>query len=83
MVNPSAAAIDIGSKMHVVAVNSNSTGMPARAFCTFTHDLHDLVDWIRSCAVTSLAKLSTGANWIPTFEIREQYGYNVILVNVQ
>nr|WP_244456435.1 hypothetical protein [Agrobacterium pusense] len=42
--NPSAAAIDIGSTMHMAAVNPDSDDMPIRAFGTFTHDLHDLAD---------------------------------------
>ena len=37
--NSGAAAIDIGSTMHMVAVNPDSDDMPIRAFGTFTHDL--------------------------------------------
>lgn len=37
-----AAAIDIGSKMHIPAVNLACTDMPVRMFGTFTQDLHDL-----------------------------------------
>ena len=47
--NPNAAAIDIGSKMHMAAVNPDLTGTPIRAFGTFTHDLHDLAQWFKSC----------------------------------
>ena len=83
MVNPGAAAIDIGSKMHMAAVNPDSTDMPVRAFGTFTHDLHDLADWFRSCGVTSVAMESTGVYWIPAFEILEQHGFDVILVNAR
>ena len=39
-VNIGAAAIDIGSKMHVAAVNPTCTDVPVRAFGTFTQDLH-------------------------------------------
>ena len=81
MVNPSAAAIDIGSTMHMAAVNPDSTDLPVRAFGTFTRDLHDLADWFRSCGVTSVAMESTGVYWIPVFEILEQHGLKVILVN--
>ncbi|WP_371398854.1 hypothetical protein [Marinovum algicola] len=47
MVNPNAAAIDIGSTMHMAAVNPDTDIMPVRAFGTFTQDLHDLADWSR------------------------------------
>lgn len=80
MVNPGAAAIDIGSKMHMAAVNPDSTDMPVRAFGTFTHDL---AVWFRSCGVTSVAMESTGVYWIPAFEILEQHGFHVILVNAR
>lgn len=81
--NPSAAAIDIGSTIHMAAVNPDSDDMPIRAFGTFTHDLHDLAAWFRSCGVTSVAMESTGVYWIPAFEILEQHGFEVILVNAR
>lgn len=83
MVNPHAAAIDIGSTMHMVAVNPNACEMPVRSFGTFTHDLHDLATWFRSCGVTSVAMESTGVYWIPVFDILEQHGFEVILVNAR
>ncbi|PJE32757.1 Transposase IS116/IS110/IS902 family protein [Pseudooceanicola antarcticus] len=83
MVNPNAAAIDIGSTMHMAAVNPSSCDMSVRAFGTFTQDLHDLADWFRSCGVTSVAMESTGAYWIPAFEILEARGFEVILVNAR
>ncbi|QFT65033.1 Transposase (plasmid) [Roseivivax sp. THAF30] len=83
MVNPNAAAIDIGLTMHMAAVNPSSCDMPVRAFGTFTLDLHDLADWFRSCGVTSLAMESTGVYWIPAFEILEARGFEVILVNAR
>lgn len=81
--NPGAAALDIGSTMHMAAVNPESDYMPIRAFGTFTHDLHDLATWFRSCGVTSVAMESTGVYWIPAFEILEQHGFEVILVNAR
>ena len=82
-VNLSAAAIDIGSTMHMAAVNPDSTDTPIRAFGTFTRDLHDLAQWFKSCGVTSVAMESTGVYWIPAFEILEQHGLEVILVNAR
>ena len=73
-VNPSAAAIDIGSTMHMAAVNPDCTDTPIRAFGNFTHDLHDLARWFKSCGVASVAMEPTGVYWIPAFEILEQHG---------
>ena len=83
MVNPHAAAIDIGSTMHMAAVNPDTDAMPVRGFGTFTQDLHDLAAWFQSCGVTSVAMESTGVYWIPAFEILEAHGFDVILVNAR
>jgi hypothetical protein len=82
-VNVGAAAIDIGSKMHMAAVDPTCTDAPMRAFGTFTQDLHDLADWFMACGVTSVAMESTGVYWIPAYEILEQRGFEVILVNAR
>jgi transposase len=83
MVNPAAAAIDIGSTMHMAAVNPEACETPVRAFGTFTQDLHDLADWLKACGVTSVAMESTGVYWIPAFEVLEARGFDVILVNAR
>jgi hypothetical protein len=69
--------------MHVAAVNPACTDMPVRAFGTFTQDLHDLADWFKACGVTSVAMESTGVYWIPAYEILEQRGFEVLLVNAR
>lgn len=83
LVNPNAAAIDIGSTMHMAAVNPDVHASPVRAFGEFTQDLNDLVDWFRSCGVTTVAMESTAGYWIPAFEILEADGREVILVNAR
>ena len=82
-VNVGAAAIDIGSKMHMAAVDPTCTATPVRAFGTFTQDLHDLADWFKACGVISVAMESTGVYWIPAYEILERRGFEVILVNAR
>ncbi len=64
MVNPGAAAIDIGSTMHMAAINPHADDNPVRAFGTFTGDLHDMARWFKACGVTSVAMESTGVYWI-------------------
>ena len=67
----------------MAAVNPDVTDAPVRAFGTFTHDLHDLADWSKSHGVTSVTMESTGVYWIPAYEILEQHGFEVILVNAR
>jgi transposase len=82
-INVTAAAIDIGSKMHMAAVDPTCSENPVRAFGTLTQDLHELADWFQSCGVTSVAMESTGIYWIPAYEILEQRGFEVVLVNAR
>lgn len=79
MVNPGAAAIDIGSTMHMAAINPQADGNPVRAFGTFTGDLHDMARWFRASGVTSVAMESTGVYWIPAYEVLEAHGFHVML----
>ena len=68
IVMPGAAAIDIGSTMHMTAVNPGADERPVRALGTFAGDLHAMAYWFKACGVTSVAMESTGVCWIPAFE---------------
>src|ERR1700726_1300842 len=67
-VNVGAAAIDIGSKMHMAAVNPASTDVPVRSFGTFTQDLHDLADLFKTRGVARGAGEETGGCLIAVCE---------------
>lgn len=83
MVNSNAAAIDIGSTMHMAAINLSADDNPVRAFGTFTGDLHDMARWFKAHGVISEAMESTGVYWIPAYEVLEEHGFHVILVNAR
>lgn len=78
-----AAGIDIGSRFHVVAVAADRDESPVRSFGSFTHDLHRLAEWLASCGITSVAMESTSVYWIPIYEILEERGFEVLLVNAR
>ena len=83
-IHPGAAAIDIGATMHVAAVElDQDPEQPVRSFGTFTGDLQRLADWFASCGVQTVAMESTGVYWIPVFEILDQRGFKVVLVNAR
>jgi transposase len=48
-----------------------------------TADLHRLADWFEVCGVTSVVMESTGVYWIPVFEILQDRGLEVFLVNAR
>ena len=82
-IHPNAAAIDIGATIHVAAVGPDRDPEPVRTFKTFTDDLHRLADWFEHCGVKTIVMESTGIYWIPVFEILEQRGLEVLVVNAR
>ena len=82
-VHPDAAAIDIGATMHVAAVGPDRDADPVQTFQTFTDDLHRLADWLARCGIKTVAMESTGVYWIPAYEVLEQRGFEVVLVNAR
>lgn len=78
VVHPDAAGIDIGSEEHWVAVPDGRG--PVRRFGAFTADLHELVSWLKSCGVKTVAMESTGVYWIPLYQLLEAAGLEVFLV---
>lgn len=77
------AGIDIGATEIYVAVPANRAEENVRCFPTFTQDLYSLGHWLKECAVTSVAMESTGVYWIPLFQILEDEGIKVLLVNAR
>jgi len=80
-VNLNAAGIDIGSASHFVAVPEGRDNVTVREFKSFTADLHELANWLKKCGIKTVAMESTGIYWIPLFEILEEHGFEVRLVN--
>jgi transposase len=82
-VEPNAAGIDVGAREIYVAVPAERDPQPVRRFNTFTADLEAMANWLKQCGITSVAMESTGVYWIPPYEILEQAGLQVCLVNAQ
>jgi len=83
VVHPHAAGIDVGNGAHYVAVRPDCDPEPVRRFECFTADLHSLADWLKRCGVKTVAMQSTGVYWIPIYEILEERGIQVYLVNAR
>ena len=69
--------------MHVAAVGPDRDKEPVRTFRTFTGDLERLADWFARCGIKTIAMESTGVYWIPVFEILQQRGFEVMVVNAR
>jgi len=82
-VNLFAAGIDIGSQSHYVSVPAELDSEPVREFPCFTGDLNRMADWLVKVGIKTVAMESTGVYWIPAFEILEERGLEVLLVNAR
>ena len=50
-------------------------------FEAFTADLYRLAHWMTECGVQTVVMESTGVYWIPLFEVLEERGFQVMLVD--
>jgi transposase len=82
-VHPNAAGIDVGSSAHWVAVPEERDERPVRSFRSLTADLGALADWLQACGIETVAMESTGVYWIPLYELLEERGFEVVLVNAR
>jgi len=82
-INLNAAGIDIGAEEVYVAVPPDRDEQSVRSFPTFTADLHRLADWLQRCGIETVAMEATGVYWIPLYEILEERGFQVYLVNAR
>ena len=82
-INVWAAGIDIGSTSHFVAVPEGCDETTVREFKTFTTGLTELADWLKQCGIKTIAMESTGVYWIPVYELLEEKGFEVKLVDAR
>ena len=79
--NPHAAGIDVGATQMFVCVPPDSCTEPIWIYDTFTPDLLALADRFKECGMLTVAMESTGVYWIPLYQILEDRGFAVTLVN--
>ena len=80
---PDAAGVDIAANEIWAAVPPERAEKSVRRFGAFTQELKELVKWLLDCGVRSVAMESTGVYWIPLFQLLEQAGLKVCLVNAR
>ena len=71
------AGIDIGSEKVYVAVEH----APVRNFRTFTASYRELGAYLRKNSVTHVAMEATGIYWVTLYDMLEEMGFDVTLVN--
>jgi transposase len=73
----------VGSQEHWVCVPQDRAEEPIQKFGAFTCDLYTIADWLEECGIDTIAMESTGVYWIPLFQVLEQRGFKVFLVNAR
>lgn len=81
--NEHAAGIDIGAERHYVAVPPTAAAHPVREFSVFTKDLYAIAEWLQACGIKTVAMESTGVYWVPLYEVLEERGFVVKLVDAR
>jgi transposase len=76
------AGIDIGSKQHWVCA-PGVAGREVGVFGSTTPELHRMAAWLKARKVESVALESTGVYWIPVYEVLEEEGFEVWLVDTR
>ncbi len=82
-INLNAAGVDVGAESHYVAVPEDRDDQPVREFAAFTADLYQMADWLKKCRIETVVMESTGVYWIPLFQVLEERGFAVKLVDTR
>lgn len=83
VVHPNAAGIDIGNTSHYVAVPPSRDPQSVRCFGCTTAELKTMAEWLKQCGIRTVAMQSTGVYWIAVYDILEEAGLEVYLVNAR
>src|SRR3981189_917040 len=83
VVHPDAAGIDIGNESHYVAVPPTRDSQPLRRFGCTTSELKEVALWLQQCEIRTIGLQSTGVYWIAVYDILEEAGFEVYLVNAR
>jgi len=80
---PNAAGIDLGAEEIWVAVPAERDQNPVRRLEAFTQDLKAIAKWLVDCGVQSVAMEASNVYWIPLYQLLEEAGLKVCLVNAR
>lgn len=78
ILHPHACGIDVGSRLHYVAVGQGAEQV--RTFSVYTQDHKEMIQYLKESHVTTIAMESTGNYWQTLFAALEKAGFEVFLV---
>lgn len=83
-INLHAAGIDVGSAQNFVCVPPQAVEpgqANVRSLAVFSKNQDDLVEWLKECAITTVALEATGIYWMSQYDQLEAAGITVVLVD--
>jgi transposase len=78
-----AAGIDIGSMSMMVSYSGADGMQVVQEFAAYTEDLHKMAKQLKQAGVTHIGMEATGVYWMAVYEVLEQVGFKVTLVNAR
>ena len=81
VLNPNAAAIDVGCAEHWVAIPPNRAPKTVRCFGCCTAQLEALADWLVAMKVDTVVMEATGNYWVALYDLLEQRQLRPVVVN--
>lgn len=76
------AAMDVHKKS-VTACAITPEGREIKSFGTMTRPLKEMIGWLEAKGIRHVAMESTGAYWKPIYNLLEERGFELMLVNAQ
>src|SRR4030095_11981719 len=83
VIHDRAAGIDVGSRLHVVAVGADLCTEPVQSFEAFTSNLQRMADWLVAMGIKTVAMESTAVYGVRVYEVLESAGIEVIVANAR
>ena len=81
VIHPHTAAVDVGSMLMTVAFTDAEGQQLLMETDGFTESLNDLVKTLKAAGITHVAMEATGVYWMALYELMEDHGLTVTLVN--
>lgn len=83
IVYPGAAGVDVGSMNMMVSYPGPDGIQTVQEYGSYTEDLHAMSLALKRSGVTHVGMEATGVYWMALYELLEQYGFKVTLVNAR
>lgn len=83
VIYPYAAGLDVGSTTMMLSYPGESGVQTVREYDAYSEDLYQMAEDLQQAGVTHVGMEATGVYWMAVYEILEQKGFKVTLVNAR